>query len=131
MIWHALQHALTAQTKAILVAHLFGSRIDLHEIAAFADQHNLMLWEDCAQAYCGPHFRGHPASDVVMFSFGTIKTHTALGGGILVVRDERVRLQMEAIQTGYVLAKSLGLSEARGKTECAVDACPAADIYEW
>ncbi len=104
----ALQRALTAQTKAILVAHLFGSRIDLHTIAVFADQHKLMLWEDCAQAYCGSRFRGDPASDVVMFSFGTIKTHTALGGGILIVGDEQVRLQMVAIQSGYVAQSRWG-----------------------
>lgn len=29
--------------------------------------------QDCAEAYVGPSYRGHPQSDVVLFSFGTIK----------------------------------------------------------
>jgi dTDP-4-amino-4,6-dideoxygalactose transaminase len=47
----------------------------------------LLVVEDCAQAYCGTEFDGHPDADVAIFSFGPIKTATASGGGLLRVRD--------------------------------------------
>lgn len=87
----ALARAVTPRTRAILVAHVFGSRMALDEAVAVAEAHGLMLIEDCAQAWLGDPFRGHPAADVSMFSFGTIKTATALGGALLVVRDEGLR----------------------------------------
>ncbi len=83
----ALAQALTPQTKAILVAHLFGHRMGLESILQFAQAHHLLLLEDCAQAYRGDDYRGHPDSDVSLFSFGPIKTATALGGGLLRFRD--------------------------------------------
>ena len=36
-----------------------------------------------------------------MFSFGTIKTATALGGGLLCVRDADVLRRMRELQAGY------------------------------
>jgi len=88
----------TARTRAVLVAHLFGSRMPMQALADEAHRLGLLVFEDCAQAYAADGFRGHAASDAVMFSFGTIKTATALGGGILQVRDpalrERVRKRL-------------------------------------
>lgn len=96
-----LERAWTPRTRAILVAHLFGSRMPLDDIARFARERGLLLIEDCAQAFTGPDYRGHPASDVCLFSFGPIKTATALGGGIVTVRDGMIRERMRALQAGY------------------------------
>jgi dTDP-4-amino-4,6-dideoxygalactose transaminase len=79
--------AVTPRTRAILVAHLFGSRMPLDAIAAVARDHDLLLIEDCAQANDGSGYRGHAASDVAMFSFGPIKRQTAMGGAVLGFRD--------------------------------------------
>src|SRR5262249_9246038 len=49
----ALARAITPATRAILVAHLFGSRMRLEPIIAFARSHGLLVIEDCAQAYTG------------------------------------------------------------------------------
>ena len=83
----SLQCAITPKTRAILVAHLFGTRQPMKPILDVARKHGLFVAEDCAQAFAGRHFTGDPAADVTMFSFGTIKTATALGGGLLCVRD--------------------------------------------
>lgn len=96
-----LERARTPRTRAILVAHLFGSRMPLDDVAHFARQHGLLLIEDCAQAFTGRDYRGHPGSDVCLFSFGPIKTATALGGGIVTVRDSAVRARMREIQDSY------------------------------
>ncbi len=86
----SVRGAITASTRAIVVAHLFGGRIDLRPLVELAGKHGLLIIEDCAQAYAGPEFTGHPDADVSMFSFGPIKTDTALGGGLLRVRDSRL-----------------------------------------
>lgn len=86
-----LARALTPRTRAILVAHLFGGRMAMAGIAAFARRHGLLLFEDCAQAFAADGYRGDAGSDVAMFSFGPIKTATALGGGVLCFRDPALR----------------------------------------
>ncbi len=83
----SMAKAITPRTKAILVAHLFGSRMPMEPILHFAQTHNLLVIEDCAQAYAGNDYWGHPHSDVSLFSFGPIKTATALAGGMLRFRD--------------------------------------------
>lgn len=86
----SLEQGLSQRTRAILVAHLFGTRQPLEGVAAFARRHNLHLIEDCAQAFVGRSFTGDPEADVSMFSFGPIKTATALGGALLRVADKEV-----------------------------------------
>lgn len=76
----SLAAAITKNTRAILVAHLFGSLMKMDDIIAFAKKYKLLVIEDCAQAFMGSRYRGHSGSDVCMFSFGPIKTATALGG---------------------------------------------------
>jgi dTDP-4-amino-4,6-dideoxygalactose transaminase len=94
----SLRRAVTPRTKAILAAHLFGARMPLHETAAFAREHGLLLIEDCAQSFTGLEYRGHPESDVSLFSFGPIKTSTALGGARARVRDPGLLARMRAAQ---------------------------------
>ena len=97
----ALEEALTPRTRVVLVAHLFGGRMDLCTVARFAKRHGLLLVEDCAQAFRGPEAMGDPAVDVSMYSFGTLKTSTALGGAVLRVRDREVLSRMCEIQASY------------------------------
>ena len=92
------ERMVTPRTRAILIAHLFGGRVDLAPYAAFARQHRLHLWEDCAQAFTRPDDTGDPAADASMYSFGALKTCTALGGALLRVKDPAVLGQMRAIQ---------------------------------
>ncbi|HKD36324.1 MAG TPA: DegT/DnrJ/EryC1/StrS family aminotransferase, partial [Pirellulales bacterium] len=93
--------------------HLFGTRQPLDAIANFANEHGLYLIEDCAQAFVGREFTGHPEADVSMFSFGPIKTATALGGGVLRVRDVRTIASMRELlakqprQTRWTYARRL------------------------
>jgi perosamine synthetase len=97
----ALEEALTPRTRVVLVAHLFGGRMDLGLVARFAREHDLLFVEDCAQAFRGPEAMVDPAVDVSMYSFGTLKTSTALGGAVLRVRDREVLSRMCEIQASY------------------------------
>jgi dTDP-4-amino-4,6-dideoxygalactose transaminase len=83
----ALERAVTPRTRAVLVAHLFGARLLLDRLIAWAHGRGLLVLEDCAQAFTADGFDGHAAADVCMFSFGTIKTATAFGGGVFLVKD--------------------------------------------
>jgi dTDP-4-amino-4,6-dideoxygalactose transaminase len=93
--------AITGRTKAILVAHLFGSRMPLDGIAAIARERQLPLLEDCAQANDGTGFRGHPEAAVSMFSFGTIKRQTALGGALFRFRNPAFADQVRRLLAKY------------------------------
>ena len=97
----ALEAALTSRTRAVLVAHLFGGRVDLGPIAGFCAEHGLPLVEDCAQAFMGPDGVGRSEADVSMYSFGTLKTATAFGGALLRVRDGTVLARMRASEASY------------------------------
>jgi perosamine synthetase len=103
----SLERAVSPRTRAVLVAHLFGSRMPLDAVVDWAQERGLPVLEDCAQAYVGNGYRGHPESDVCMFSFGPIKTNTALGGGILRLRDPSLRERMRRLQDGYPVQSRL------------------------
>lgn len=96
------------RTRALLVAHLFGSRMPMEPLIRAARSHGLLVIEDCAQAYDGAGYRGHPESDVSLFSFGPIKTATALGGALLRVRDAALRSRMKRLQSEYPRQSRLG-----------------------
>jgi len=98
-----LERKRTNKTRAILVAHLFGARLDMKQLVDFAREHNLLLIEDRAQAFTGSRSCVTAEADVSMVSFGPIKTATALGGAILVVRNAERLALMRAIEREYPL----------------------------
>jgi perosamine synthetase len=95
------RRAVTPNTRLILTAHLFGGRTTMEPLLALARRHNLLVVEDCAQAFAGVGYQGHPQADASMFSFGPIKSNTALGGAILRVPDRDLLSQMRASQAAY------------------------------
>jgi len=92
-----LRAAITPRTRSVLVAHLFGGRAFLDPVFETARERGLFVIEDGAQAFAGPSFRGDPRSDATLFSFGPIKTATALGGGVLFARDADLRDRLRAL----------------------------------
>ncbi|WP_298869350.1 aminotransferase class I/II-fold pyridoxal phosphate-dependent enzyme [uncultured Gimesia sp.] len=94
----ALQNAITSRSKLLVISHLFGARPDIQEILELARKHNLLVVEDCAQAWCEPDWRGNMQADASLFSFGTIKTATALGGALCRVRDPDILARMRDLQ---------------------------------
>lgn len=97
----SLARAITPRSRVVLVAHLFGSRMPLEPVLSAAREHGLFVIEDCAQAYCGDDYRGHPECDVSLFSFGPIKTATALAGGLLTFRDRSLRGRVAERQASW------------------------------
>lgn len=94
----SLHRAITERTRVVVVAHLFGGRVDVAPAARVCRRNGLLLVEDCAQAFQGSEDTGDALADVSMFSFGVLKTATALGGAMLTVRDPKLLASMREIQ---------------------------------
>jgi len=107
-----MEKALNEKTKVVLVSHIFGSIADMSDILSFAEKHGLKVIEDCAEAYCGPDYTGDDRSDISLFSFGSIKTETALGGALLRVKDPKIRDDMRGLMEHYAV-QPLGIFSKR------------------
>lgn len=88
---------LTPNTRLVVIAHLFGARAPLDDIGPLLAERQILLVEDCAQALVEGRLARDPAADVSLYSFGPIKTATALAGGVAVVKDEVLRRRMNEI----------------------------------
>ena len=93
-----LPSLLTERTKAVLPVHLYGQLADMPALQAFAGEHQLLLFEDAAQAH-GAEFEGKKAGSwgtAAAFSFYPTKNLGALGdAGAVLTNDaslaQRVR----------------------------------------
>ena len=90
----SLERARTPRTRMMLIAHLFGSRMPMQALVKFSNENNILLLEDCAQAYTGDAWRGECAAAVSLFSFGPVKPGTALGGAVLSFRDAALQVRV-------------------------------------
>jgi len=100
-----LVRAVSPRTRMVVVAHLFGGRVDVGPIADICRRNGLLLVEDCAQAFQGLPHVGDALADISMFSFGILKTTTALGGAMLTVRDPALLARMRVRHHCWPLQK--------------------------
>lgn len=86
-----VRSAITKKTKAILPVHLYGQLSPMYEIMNIAEEHNLLVLEDCAQAH-GAMIDGRRAGnwgDAAAFSFYPGKNLGALGdAGAIATNDD-------------------------------------------
>lgn len=85
-----IEPLITQKTKVIIPVHLYGLVADMDPIMELAQQHNLIVMEDSAQAL-GATYKGRPAGsigDFGCFSMHSHKNISTLGeGGVLTVKD--------------------------------------------
>lgn len=83
--------AITSKTKAIIPTHLYGQLAFVSEINAIADQHNLLVISDAAQAHGAQDHLGNVAGslcDAASFSFYPAKNLGGLGdAGAITTND--------------------------------------------
>lgn len=94
--------AVTSKTRAIMPVYLAGLPVDMDRLYAIAQQHQLRVIEDAAQAF-GSQWNGKKIGsfgDLVSFSFQANKNLTTIEGGCLVLNNldeaklaEKFRLQ--------------------------------------
>jgi dTDP-4-amino-4,6-dideoxygalactose transaminase len=83
---------LTEKTKAIMVVHLFGQPAEMDPIMELARKHNLLVIEDCAQAY-DAYYKGRKVGtigDVAAFSTQQSKHITTGEGGLFCTDDDEM-----------------------------------------
>ncbi|MEQ9404473.1 MAG: DegT/DnrJ/EryC1/StrS family aminotransferase [Cyclobacteriaceae bacterium] len=85
-----IREKITGKTKAVIPVHLYGLPARMIEILQIADNHNLFVIEDCAQAH-GAAINGQKVGtfgDIATFSFYPSKNLGAYGdGGAIVTND--------------------------------------------
>jgi perosamine synthetase len=80
--------AITPRTRAVLAVHLWGNACDLRALRTLCTAHNLLLIEDCAQAF-GCRYEDRPIGtwgEIGCFSLNEFK-HISCGDGGLVITD--------------------------------------------
>jgi 8-amino-3,8-dideoxy-alpha-D-manno-octulosonate transaminase len=87
-----LEKKITGRTKAIIPVHMLGSGARIDEIMAIADQHNIPVIEDTAQATGGTWHGKHLGTfgKCGTFSFDAVKTMTTGEGGMIITDDEKI-----------------------------------------
>jgi len=95
----SIRSVITNKTKAIVCVHLAGWPCDMDEIMTIANEHDLYVIEDCAQAH-GAKYKGKPVGsigDIGCWSFCQDKIMTTGGeGGMVTTNDESLWREMWA-----------------------------------
>ncbi|WP_425639535.1 aminotransferase class I/II-fold pyridoxal phosphate-dependent enzyme [Algoriphagus yeomjeoni] len=87
-----VRRAITKRTKAIMPVHLYGQPCDMNKLMELANEFNLKVIEDCAEAL-GSKYQGQPVGsfgDAATFSFFGNKTITTGEGGMVLFKDQSV-----------------------------------------
>ena len=97
----AAAKAITPKTKAILPVHLYGQMVSPQKLLDFANAHNLLIFEDAAQAHLAQK-EGYIAGSVGLaagFSFYPSKNLGSFGsGGMVTTNDEAVAKKMRSLR---------------------------------
>ena len=83
---------ITPQTKAIMAVHLYGLPCEMNKLVALCQSNNLLLIEDCAEAF-GTYYHGQHVGtfgDISTFSFFGNKTITTGEGGMVIAKNSSV-----------------------------------------
>ena len=98
---NAAEKAITPRTKAIVPVHLYGQMVSPRQLLDFASTHNLIIFEDAAQAHLA-HREGYTAGSVGMaaaFSFYPSKNLGAAGnGGMVVTQNDAVAEKLRSLR---------------------------------
>lgn len=97
-----LEEAITPLTAAIVPVHLYGRACNMKQIGRIADDHGLVVIEDCAQG-CGCLYKGKKLGSFgqgSFFSFGPTKNLSALWAGMTVTNSLDVAKKITAYMEG-------------------------------
>ncbi|MFC2091984.1 DegT/DnrJ/EryC1/StrS family aminotransferase [Elusimicrobiota bacterium] len=87
-----INKAITDNTAAIIVAHLFGNPADIIEITELAKLKKLIVIEDCAHSLGTRIKDRHTGTfgNAAFFSFDTTKPGTTFGGGMAITDNDLI-----------------------------------------
>lgn len=95
-----IEEKITTRTKAIVPAHLYGHPCDMDPIIKIAEDHNLFIVEDAAEAH-GAEYKGKKVGsfgDISCFSFYGNKIITTGEGGMCLTNNEELAEEMRILR---------------------------------
>jgi perosamine synthetase len=123
---NSVAESISPRTKVIIVVHLYGQPADMKAFREIADDHKLLLIEDCAQAH-GATFMGRKVGgfgDVAVFSFYATKNMTTGEGGMIVTNDDKIaeksRILRDQGQTAKYVHEELGYNYRMTNIQAAI-----------
>ena len=96
----AVEAAITPRTRAIMPVHLYGHPAAMTELTAICQRHNLLLFEDAAQAHMAS-LNGTPVGAFGVagsFSFYPTKNMTAGEGGMVTTGCSHIARQLRLLR---------------------------------
>lgn len=99
---------ITSNTKAVMAVHLYGQACDMNALCLLCNENELLLIEDCAEAF-GTYYDGKHVGvfgDIATFSFFGNKTITTGEGGMVTSNKQEVHDRVSHL-------KSQGVSSTR------------------
>ena len=95
-----IEEKITPRTKAIIPVHLYGHPCDMDLIMKIAEDHNLYVIEDAAEAH-GAEYKGEKVGsfgDISCFSFYGNKIITTGEGGMCLTNNEELAEKMKILR---------------------------------
>ncbi len=88
---NAAEAAITAKTRAIVPVHLYGQMVSPQALFALAQEYNLIIFEDAAQAHLAERegYRAGAVGAAAAFSFYPSKNLGAIGDGGMVLTQQK------------------------------------------
>ena len=96
----AVEAAITPRTRAIMPVHLYGHPAAMTELTAICQRHNLLLFEDAAQAHAAS-LNGVPVGAFGVagsFSFYPTKNMTSGEGGMVTTGCDHIARQLRLLR---------------------------------
>ena len=97
----AAERAITEQTQAIVPVHLYGQLVSPTRLQQLAETHNLLIFEDAAQAHLAERkgYRAGSIGTAAAFSFYPSKNLGAIGdGGMVLTQTETIAQTMRSLR---------------------------------
>jgi dTDP-4-amino-4,6-dideoxygalactose transaminase len=97
----AAETAMTSKTKAIIPVHLYGQMVSPTQLLDFAKRHDLIIFEDAAQAHLAERegYRAGSIGKAAAFSFYPSKNLGSFGdGGMLITNDGELAEKMRTLR---------------------------------
>jgi dTDP-4-amino-4,6-dideoxygalactose transaminase len=97
----AAETAINSKTKAIIPVHLYGQMVSPIKLLDLANRHNLIIFEDAAQAHLASRdgYRAGSFGKAAAFSFYPSKNLGSFGdGGMLITNDAKVAQTMRTLR---------------------------------
>jgi dTDP-4-amino-4,6-dideoxygalactose transaminase len=96
-----IRKSITTKTKAIMIVHLYGKVCQMDEILQIAEEHRLIVVEDCAQSH-GAKFKGKKSGNlghIGAHSFYPTKNLGAIGdAGAITTNDPKIEERIKYLR---------------------------------